>query len=122
MSREYEAEARALATAIYADAEIAEPIPPIRVSDVRCGRYYWKPRHRITLPAWLWDENHRDVPRYLEWYVAHELAHGLSGCHGHQLAFQLVLHRLAPIAWHWESTYQPKRYAEACAVVYGYSP
>ncbi len=119
--REFEAEAVALATRIYARAGITSPIPPIRVSPVKCGRYYWKPRHRITLPAWLWDEWYRNAPRYLEWYVAHELAHGLSGCHGHQMCFQFVLAAIAPEAWHWESTYQPKRYAEAFAVLYGHA-
>lgn len=113
----HEAEARALARAIYLRAGLSTEPPPIRVSAVKCGRYYWKPSERITLPAWLWDETYRNAPRYLEWYVAHELAHGLSRCHGHQLVFQFVLAAIAPEAWHWESTYQPKRYAEALAVL-----
>lgn len=108
-----DAEALAIARAIYRHAGLTTEPPPIRVSDVKCGRYYWKPRARITLPLWLWDGREAEMPGYIEWYIAHELAHGLSGCRGHQMAFQLWLKCLAPKVWHWECTYMPRQYAAA---------
>lgn len=104
-----DAEALAIARAIYRRVGLTIEPPPIRVSDVKTGRYYWKPRARITLPVWLWDGREADRPGYTEWYIAHELAHGLSGMHGHGTWFQLVLWWLAPDVWHWEATYDPPR-------------
>lgn len=83
---------------------------------VKCGRYHPK-THTITLPLWLWGEHHA-LPHYLEWYVAHELAHAFGGGQAHGLEFQAVLFALAPAAWHWETTYKPRQYAELHALLY----
>ena len=93
------------------------PVPPLlRVCDVKCGR--WSHRTgNITLPAWLWLEDY--PPDFVEWYVAHELAHALNGVPGHGLPFQLTLWSLAPNAWHWETTYKARQYARAHACIYG---
>lgn len=86
--------------------------PFIQVRAVKCGRWHEKSK-AITLPVWLWDDAHRNLPRYLEWYVAHELAHWLMDRPGHDIHFQTMLAWLAPDAWHWESTYKPKLYSRA---------
>ena len=86
--------------------------PVIQVRAVKCGRWYER-TGAITLPVWLWDDAHRNLSRYLEWYVAHELAHWLMGRPGHDLHFQTMLAWLAPDAWVWEQTYKPKLYAQA---------
>lgn len=95
-------------------------LPEICVRPVRCGRFLHK-RNRIVLPEWLGE--HVDdpaTPRYVEWYVAHELAHGIAGeTAKHGPVFQLILAALAPEAWHWESTYKPREYARAFAAVTG---
>lgn len=89
-------------------------LPEIRIRDVKAGRYLHD-TDCITLPLWLGDRlNDSRAPRYFEWYVAHELAHGLAGKAAlHGLVFQMVLRDLAPEAWHWESTYKPRNYAQA---------
>lgn len=82
-------------------------IPLIIVKPVRCGRFLHD-TNRITLPSWLFE---RTEPLYIEWYIAHELTHGLAGkAAGHGPYFQMVLADLAPDAWHWESTYKLKQY------------
>lgn len=90
-----------------------DEIPKIAVKPVRCGRFSHT-TDRITLPCWLFTRNE---PFFFEWYVAHELAHGLAGkSANHGPIFQMVLAGLAPLAWHWESTYKPKEYERALRV------
>lgn len=82
--------------------------PKFRVEHVKCGR--WSSRTNIlTFPIWL--GMRRDEPYYFEYYVAHELAHWIVGKTGHGQKFQETLSRIAPTAWHWESTYKPTLYA-----------
>lgn len=115
-----------VAAMIYARAGIAAPPPRVIVRPVKAGRFDFKGGY-FTLPEWLWlDQHGKDCscgqvppPDYVEWYIAHELAHGLLGAPGHGVPFQLLLWMLAPDAWHWETTYKPHCYAAARPLVYG---
>lgn len=109
-----EAYARRLARTLWRRHSLNIPRPTFTVKDVRRGRYHRK-TNTITLPRWL--EDRWTLPRYVEWYVAHELAHAVSNEHNHGRAFQLALARLAPKAWHWECTYKPRAYSQALAIV-----
>jgi predicted metal-dependent hydrolase len=97
-----------LAQDILARAKIRMRMPTIRLRPVKRGRYY-RDTHSITLPLWL--HAYARMPRYVEWYVAHELAHAVSRQQNHGIRFQRACHRLAPDCYHWEATYKPRMYA-----------
>lgn len=109
-----EAFATAHALDVLALHDIAVQLPPIIVRDVRCGRYHTK-RHAITLPAWLFKGDR--MPSFIDYYICHELAHAALRRPGHDLEFQLMLARLCPVNWHWESTYKPRLYSQAARLV-----
>jgi hypothetical protein len=124
------AEAIALACDIMQRAGIDKPLPRIVVRAVKCGRWYpvdkpmdgeQYPTGRIVLPVWLFDDYHREMPGFMDWYVGHELAHHVKGAPGHGVDFQLILAKLCPLTWHWESTYKPRAYAQALAIQNGMS-
>jgi predicted metal-dependent hydrolase len=97
-----------IARMIYKRAKIRSKIPEIIVKPVKRGRYSFR-TNRITLPDWIF----KDPPSgFVEYYVAHELAHGLRGKGGHGIEFQRILYRLCPQFYLYESSYKPRCYAE----------
>jgi hypothetical protein len=90
----------------------------IYVTDTCRGRCSFRSK-TITIPRWACDPTHHigGRPGYLEWYVAHELAHYLDrqrkgpGCRlDHGPSFQAALKELCPPhAIHHELGYKPRR-------------
>ena len=104
---------QALARRIWRRAASDRPLPSIRIRDVRRGRWSDK-TGIITLPSWLWA---RHSPGFVEYYIAHELAHAYLNRTGHDIEFQLICAKLAEETYWWESTYKPRMYAACLSVL-----
>lgn len=111
---DWRADAIAHTLDVLAVRGVVVELPEIHVKPVRCGRYHHK-THSITLPCWLFAGDR--MASFVDYYICHELAHAALRRPGHDLEFQLMLAHLCPINWHWESTYKPRRYSEAVALV-----
>lgn len=92
----------------------AKLLPPIIVLNVDRGRYRFRTK-TVVLPAWLC--KYYDLPDYVEWYVAHELAHCVANDRAHGMRFQYWCWRLAGRTYHWESLYKPRLYKKMLALI-----
>lgn len=119
-----------LAAAAFARHPDLVELPRIEVRVARRGHYNVL-KHLIVIPVWVFTGTPRvkasGKPGYIEWYVAHEVAHAIrwrgwsrgfprppGGSHG--LVFQSILRKVCPPEfYHFEAGYKPRRYKQALA-------
>lgn len=105
---------RMLAGMILDDANIQSPLPMASIYVANLVRGHYKVRHdqsaqQLTVPIWVVSKGFD----YLTYYVAHELAHGLSykdtkKMH-HDQNFMYWFKKLCPVDFqHFELNYKPR--------------